>query len=90
MKLFVLFKRNNKIENRMYLYTEEELEKYDKFVREQYGDYEEVLHELISDGIYLDIIVIPPTKEEIYYKLVTMGMGAYKMNIPKKLKHYKL
>lgn len=90
MRFFDLFKKKRKLENEMYLYTEEELEKYQQFIKEQFGDYEEVIHEIVSDGIHLDIIVIPPTKKENYYKLVTMGMGAYKMNVPKELKKYKL
>lgn len=90
MGFFDLFKKNRKTEDKMHLYTEEELEKYQQFIEEQFGDYEEVIHEIVSDGIHLDIIVIPPTKEDNYYKLVTMGMGAYKMNVPKDLKKYKL
>lgn len=90
MAFINLFRKKTKLEDKMYLYTEEELEKYKQFVEEQFGNYEEILHEVVSDGIHLDIIVIPPTKEDNYYKLVTMGMGAYKMNVPKNLKKYKL
>lgn len=84
------FRKKDKNNNKMYLYTEEELERYQQFVKEQFGDYKEVLHEIVSDRIHLDIIVVPPTKEDNYYKLITMGMGAYKMNVPKQLKKYKL
>ena len=87
---------NKKTENKdnnvkkMYLYTEEELKLYEEFIKEQFGDYEEVIHEIVPLDIHLDIIVIPPTKEKNYYKLITMGMGAYKMNVPKQLKKYGL
>lgn len=81
-----LFKKEEKNDNGMYFYTEEELDKYQQFIKEQFGDYDEVFHEIVSDRMHLDIIVIPPTKDENYYKLVTMGMGAYKMNVPKKFK----
>ena len=88
MALLDLFKKKDK--QKMYLYTEEELEKYENFIKEEFGDYEEVIHEIVSPDIHLDIIVIKPTKENNYYKLITMGMGAYKMNVPKELKKYKL
>lgn len=90
MGLLDIFKKKLILEKTMYLYTEEELDKYQKFIKEQFGDYEEVIHEIVSPDIHLDIIVIPPTKENNYYKLITMGMGAYKMNVPKELKKHKL
>jgi len=94
MGIFDFFKireKDKKVEeNKMYLYTDEELELYENFIKEQFGDYEEVFHEIASPDIHLDIIVIPPTKEYNYYKLITMGMGAYKMNVPKELKKFNL
>ena len=38
----------------------------------------------------MDICVIPPSKERNYYTLVTMGMGAHRMNVPEELAEYKL
>lgn len=70
----------------MYLYTEQEINEYECYIQENFGEYKEVLHEIISPDIHLDIILVPPTDEDPYYKLVTMGMGAYAMNIPEKLK----
>lgn len=78
----------NKKDTQNFLYTDEELKEFQKFIKEQFGDYEGVIHEIVSPDIHLDIIVIPPTKENNYYKLITMGMGAYKMNVPKNLKKY--
>ncbi|MFQ6791549.1 MAG: suppressor of fused domain protein [Thomasclavelia sp.] len=74
----------------MYLYTEKELDLYEKYIEEQFGDYNEVFHEIVSPDIHLDIIIIPPTASNNYYKLITMGMGAYKMNVPKEFKQYEL
>ena len=74
----------------MYLYTEKELDLYEKYITEQFVEYTEVFHELASIDIHLDIIIVPPTEKNNYYKLITMGMGAYKMNVPKKLKQYEL
>lgn len=69
-------------------YTEEQMRKYEKYIADNVGEYVEVMHEIVSEDIHLDIIVIPPTEEANYYKLVTMGMGSYKMNVPKELKKY--
>ena len=74
----------------MYLYTEKELNEYECYIRENLGEYKEVLHEIVSPDIHLDIIVVPPTDDDPYYKLVTMGMGAFAMNIPSDLKEYDL
>lgn len=87
MKIFDKFKKQ---ESNMYLYTEKELDLYEKYIEEQFGDYNEVFHEIVSPDIHLDIIIIPPTESNNYYKLITMGMGAYKMNVPKEFKQYQL
>ena len=41
-------------------------------------------------GYELDICVVPPSDERDYYTLVTMGMGAHRMNVPEELAEYKL
>ena len=70
----------------MYSYTEKELDKVSAYIEQQFGESELVGHELVSPDIHCDIVIIPPTEEQPYYKLVTMGAGAYKMNVPKDLK----
>ncbi len=69
-----------------YLYTEKEMEKISDYITQQYGDFELVAHEMVSPDIHCDIVIVPPTDEQPYYKLVTMGAGAYKMNVPKEVK----
>ena len=92
MGLFDKFKRKSDKKftvsetDTMYLYTEKELDEYECFIQENFGEYKEVIHEIVSPDIHLDIIVVPPTAEDSYYKLITMGMGAYAMNIPESLK----
>ena len=76
--------------NVMYAYTNEESRMLENFIRENYGDFELVLHEIVSKGIHLDIAIVPPTEKNNYYKLITMGMGAYTMNVPNELKPYNL
>lgn len=90
MGLFDKFKKKESITNSMYLYSEEELDQYDRYIIEQFGEYQEVFHEIVSPDIHLDVIIIPPTKDSNYYKLITMGMGAYKMNVPDQFKQYEL
>lgn len=84
--------RQNKMfnEDKKYLYTRNELEEYEKFIIDNYGEFKEIMHEIVSPDIHLDIIVVPPTKEHNYYKLITMGMGAYKMKTPQRLARYRL
>ena len=76
--------------NSMYLYSEEELDEYESYVQKCLGEYESVFHEMVSPDIHLDIILIPETEACPYKKLVTMGAGAYKMNVPKEYKKYNL
>lgn len=87
MGLFDIFKRKK---NQMFLYSEADLDQYEKFIEENFGKFETVLHEIVSPDIHVDIIIVPPTPEHNFYKLITMGMGAYEMNIPRGLKQYEL
>ena len=80
----------NKEEFPQYLYSEKEVEKVEAYIKQQYGEFEEVFHEIVSLDIHCDIAMVPPTDERPYYTLVTMGAGAYKMDIPKELKKWKL
>lgn len=75
---------------KIYLYSEKDLEEYEKYIKDNWGEYYEVFHEILSPDIHLDVIIVPPTKNNNYYKLITMGMGAYKMNVPENLKQYEL
>lgn len=73
-------------EKPIYLYTQEEGTEYEKYIKENIGEFDKVYHELYSPDIHVDILIIPPTEKQNYYKLVTMGMGAYKMNVPEIIK----
>ena len=75
--------KDNKEKIPLYSYSEKELEKVSSYIERQYGEYEDVIHEIVSPDIHCDIVLVPPTDSSPYYKLVTMGAGAYKMNIPK-------
>ncbi|MCL2041068.1 MAG: suppressor of fused domain protein [Bacteroidales bacterium] len=70
------------------VYTEKEMDAISSHIERNFGKYNNVLHESNSSDIHVDICVIEPTKECNHYTLVTMGMGAHKMNVPAALKAY--
>lgn len=72
------------------LYTEEEMTAVEEHIQQYFGKFDHVFHELISPDIHVDICVVPPSEERDYYTLVTMGMGAHQMTVPKELAEYKL
>ena len=95
MGLFSRFKKEKKQEEEapglpQYLYEEAELDVLDQFICDMFGDYKNVFHEIASPDVHLDVCIVDPTEEEPYYKLVTMGAGAYKMQIPEQWQKYQL
>ncbi len=66
-------------------YDEQEMEAIEAHITKEFGEFSNVYHELISPDIHVDICVINPTEERNYFTLVTMGMGAHKMNVPEEL-----
>ena len=72
------------------VYTEEEMAAVEGHIEQYFGEVENVFHELVSPDIHVDICMVPPTEERDYYTLVTMGMGAHRMNVPEELAEYKL
>jgi hypothetical protein len=71
-------------------YTEKELKIIDSHIESAFGKCKTVLHEIVSVDIHVDIYVIEPSKKRNYYTLVTVGMGARKMNVPPELKPDKI
>ena len=72
------------------VYTEEEMEAVEGHIEQYFGKFENVFHELVSPDIHVDICVVPPSEDWDYCTLVTMGMGAHRMNVPEELAEYKL
>lgn len=70
-----------------YIYTDKESEKFEEYVSNHIGNFDKVYHELYSPDVHIDILLIPPTDECYYYKLITKGMGAYKMEVPNIVKN---
>ncbi len=69
------------------MYEEDEMDVVESYIKEEFGDFDNVFHEIVSPDIHVDICVIKPTEERNFYTLVTMGMGAHKMNTPKELEN---
>lgn len=64
------------------LYEEEELDALEEHIKDYFGDFPTVFHEITSPDIHCDVYIIPPSDEKNYYTLMTVGMGAHIMDIP--------
>lgn len=64
------------------LYTEAELAAVQAHIRRCFGDFQQVIKEVESPDICLEIAIIPPRPEHNYYTLATVGLGAHRMNVP--------
>ena len=74
----------------MEVYEQEEMDAIEEHIEEHFGNFPNVFHELVSTDIHVDICMIEPSEAKNYYTLVTMGMGAHRMNVPDELAEYKL
>ena len=83
-------KKTNQGDDTLVLYTEKEIETVENHIEKYFGGYKNVFHEVSSHDIHVDIVIIEPTPYRNYYVLVTMGMGAKKMDTPPELQEYKL
>lgn len=66
-----------------YTYSSEEFEEVTEFIQKNFGYYEMVMGEKVSDGPCIDIVIIEPNKKRDYYILCTIGAGAYTANVDK-------
>lgn len=66
-------------------YDDEEYDAVENHIKEYFGDFPTIFHEVTSRDFICDIACIPPSEERNYYTLVTMGMGAHIMNVPETL-----
>ncbi len=71
--------------NRTKQYSHADQRDLEAFITETYGEFPTVLHEITSPSLPIDIAVIPPNERHPYYTLITIGLGAYRMNIPRSL-----
>lgn len=91
MGLFDRFKKNREaLKMPQFLYDENEINEIDNYICEAFGTYSNVFHELVSPDVHLDVCIVSPTEEQPFYKLVTMGAGAYSMKVPEQMAKYNL
>lgn len=57
------------------------LEQIQNHVEQYIGKVDRVFHELVSDIIHVDILIVEPTRDKNYYSLVTSGMSDKPMNV---------
>ena len=65
--------------------SEEDMQGLEDHLQEYIGEVTWVMHEIVSDRLHIDILVVEPTEERDYYTLVTMGMSALPMHLPEEL-----
>lgn len=68
------------------LYSSQEMACVMNHIEKYFGPVSGIFHEIVSPDIHVDICVIPPQEERQYCMLVTMGMGAHRMNVPEELR----
>ena len=56
-------------------------------IAKYFGKPSQVLHEILSDLVHIDVHIINPTKERNYYTLFTTGMSYLPMSAPEEYKH---
>ncbi len=82
--------KKNDSKKTLELYTDEQLKLIEEHIENNFGEASSFFHEKESEFIQIKIYTIPPTKENPYYILVTVGMGAHLMNVPESLNKEKL
>lgn len=69
--------------------NEQTMNAISEHVEKHIGKISSVFHEIISDLIHLDILIVNPTKERNYYTFVTSGMSNLPMNVPEGAEDFK-
>ena len=72
--------------NRIKIYSENDMKLIENHISTSFGEVNKVFHEIVSPDIHVDICWIAPSPERNYHTLVTMGMGAHRMTMPKELR----
>lgn len=73
--------KNPEGKSRLMLYSENEEKEITDYITEHFGAFENVLHEIVSPDVHLDIAIIPASEDRNYITLCTIGAGARPMNI---------
>lgn len=65
------------------------IERITEHIEQYCGKVENVLHELVSDMVHIDVHYVKPTPERNYHTLVTSGMSDRPMNAPEQVAEFK-
>ena len=71
-----------------YLYTQEEEAAVTQAIEERFGKVSQVLREVVSRDIRVDLCVVAPGPDRAYQTVVTRGMGARDMRVPEDTEAY--
>lgn len=64
------------------VYDEAEMDAIETYITKNFGEHQNVLHEIVSPDLHIDLVIVEPTAERDFYTIVTMGAGAYQMEVP--------
>lgn len=78
------------VNNTRELYTEATRQILMHHIVKYFGEPDLFLSERVSPDICVEIAVIEPTPNQNFYTLITLGMGAHKMNVPDDLSDQQL
>ena len=59
--------------------SEKQMERIEAHVKAHLGESPGVLHEILSFGIHVDVLVVPPSEKSPFFAISTMGMSAVPM-----------
>ncbi|MDE5853506.1 MAG: suppressor of fused domain protein, partial [Ruminococcus sp.] len=82
--------KKNKSQKPLELYNDEQFKLIEEHIEKNFGEVNNYFQEKNPENIHVKIYTVPPTKEKPYYTLITVGMGAYLMNVPEYLDKEKL
>lgn len=77
-KRYCFFKEHPELQ----VYTKKETLAIRNHIETYYGAIDKIMYGVVSEGIYMNLALILPTEEKKYYQIVTIGMGAYQMELP--------
>lgn len=64
------------------IYSEKAMNAVEAHVETYFGEYEQVFHEIHSPDLHIDLLIIAPRPENDFYTIITLGAGAYQMEVP--------
>ena len=62
--------------------TTSQMEAIEAHVDKYIGDSPIIFHEIVSDALHIDILHVPPSADQPFHTLLTMGMSAIPMTVP--------